>query len=116
MSSTFKGKVAEDLALRYLVEQGYAIKARNYRYQKAEIDIIAFDDPFLVFIEVKSRRSKSYGYPEQAINSKKLEMIELGILGFLQSHDYKEPFRIDVISILFDPIPRIEHFKDISMD
>jgi len=116
MSTGFKGKIAENLAADYLEDLGYFIRERNYRYQKAEIDIIAFDDPFLVFVEVKSRSGTRYGYPEQAINEKKLEMLEIGIRGYQQEVESSDPIRIDVVSILFSPLPQLTHFKDVSMD
>ena len=116
MSTGFKGGVAEDIAVQYLKEQGYSIRGRNFRFMKSEIDIVAYDEPFIVFVEVKSRASTKFGYPESAINRRKLEMMEIGITGYLQEKKIRGPFRLDVISVLFRPEPEITHFKDVAID
>ena len=61
------GKKGEEIAANYLAEKGYKIIARNWRFGKDEIDIIAEHDNFLVIIEVKTRSSSDYGEPEEAV-------------------------------------------------
>lgn len=109
-----KGRKAEDIAMEYLVVNGYEILATNWRSGRSEIDIIATDFDQLVFCEVKSRSYDSLGKPEIAINSKKEEMIIRGAVAFMNHQNYEGKFRFDVISIVlrseedFD----LEHFED----
>lgn len=87
------GKAGEDYAAEYLKAGGYEILERNYRFGRIEVDIIARDGQFIVFVEVKARSSTRFGYPEAAIDSKKVNriarvasqyMYEKGIDGFMR--------------------------------
>ena len=59
----FFGKIGEDLAVEYLRSKGYEILERNFLCKQGEIDIIALDKNYLVFIEIKARTSNKYGLP-----------------------------------------------------
>ena len=61
----------EDIACDYLQKAGYVILDRNFRSKKGEIDIVAKDNDVIVFVEVKYRKSNSYGYSAEAVNYKK---------------------------------------------
>ena len=65
------GERGEAIAVRYLQQIGYRILARNFRYQKGEIDIIATDEMFLIIVEVKSRSFPSYGVPKHPLAKRK---------------------------------------------
>ena len=69
------GKKGEELAKSFLIEKGYEILASNYRYKKAEIDLIAKKENILAIIEVKTRTSIDYGAPESFVNNKKIKLI-----------------------------------------
>ncbi len=97
-----KGAQGEDLAARYLSRKGFRILERNYRFERGEIDLIAEDGDELVFVEVKARRSKSYGEPEDAVTPQKEEQIKKTAEGYLFEHQIEDrPCRFDVVSILF---------------
>jgi len=100
ISKTKKGTIGEDLAVDYLEKKGYRIIQRNYRFEHGEIDIIAEDGKVLVFIEVKARRSKEFGEPEDAVTPRKREKIRVTADGYLFENniDDKE-CRFDVIAI-----------------
>ena len=65
------GKKGEQLAVDYLTKEGYKIEERNWRFQKAEIDIIASKQQTIISVEVKTRSSKDFGKPQDFVNSKK---------------------------------------------
>ncbi len=65
------GQRGEQAAVMYLYQQGYTILHKNYRYKRAEIDIIALKEMVMVFVEVKTRTSSIFGYPELAVGPKK---------------------------------------------
>jgi len=112
------GKLGEKLAEKFLTDKGYEILARNYRYERAEIDLIALDGKELVFAEVKTRRDKSYGEPEFAVTKRKLEQIKKAAENFIAENEKSLDFssvRIDVIAILLTGgKTEIEHFENVS--
>lgn len=108
------GKLAEDIATQFLTDLGYTVLERNWRFSKAEVDIIAKDKKILVFVEVKSKTYAYYGAPEESISSSKERLIidAAGVYMEQIGHDWE--IRFDIISILFDKQmkPTISHFKD----
>jgi putative endonuclease len=96
-------KYGEELAAKLLEEKGYKIIEKNYRFDRAEIDLIAKNDETrtLVFTEVKTRSSKFFGEPEESITFGKTEQIIKAAQGFLMEHEEFEDYekRFDVIAI-----------------
>ena len=94
------GKKGELLAQEHLKEIGYEIIAVNYRCSFGEIDIIAFQDDYLVFIEVKTRSSNNYGLPYESVSYAKQEKIRKVAAYYLQSNNlFQRDCRFDVVSI-----------------
>ena len=83
-----------------LQRDGYKILETNWRYQKAEIDIIAQKDGFLIFTEVKTRSSKKFGRPEEAIDKKKISLYQDAAENYLEALNLDLEIRFDVISIV----------------
>lgn len=97
------GRMGEELAARYLSKAGYEIISRNYREKFGEIDIIARDGSMLVFIEVKTRKSKRFGHPLEAITSHKQHQISKAATAYLSRNGLLDaPARFDVIGIGID--------------
>jgi len=69
------GTIKEDLAGKFLIDNGLSILEKNYRVRSGEIDIIARDGSYLVFVEVKYRKTASSGHPEEAVNYNKMKQI-----------------------------------------
>lgn len=95
------GKKGEDLAAGYLQHIGLRIITRNYRQKSGEIDIIARDKEYLVFVEVKTRKSLKFGQPFEAVTAKKQAQISRVAMDYItrnKLHDH--PVRFDVVSIL----------------
>ena len=94
------GRRAEASAVRFLMGQGYSIVAQNISTRYGEIDIIAMDGPFLVFAEVRFRRSSRYGTPEETVNYRKRRKIFRAAQKYLLGWDGPWPrCRFDVISV-----------------
>lgn len=107
------GQQGEEIAVRYLQQAGYKILARNFRNRYGELDIICLKNSVLVFVEVKTRRSETFGSPEEAITPKKIEHIRKVALHYLAAYPsmHKE-IRFDVISVLmFDTNHRLNHIQ-----
>ena len=99
-----RGKKGEDLACRYLKEQGYRILDRNVRYKMGEIDIVAQIDDTICFVEVKARTRMDYGMPRDAVDVRKQwKLIRCAQL-YLKLHPgYAQRFspRMDIVEILY---------------
>lgn len=100
-SSKYTGEKGEQLACAYLQRQGYDILASNWRYGKAEVDIIARQHKVLVFVEVKTRSEGHWGQPEDWITPHKVKMLEQAAIGFLHETGHEWEFRFDVIAVVF---------------
>ena len=93
-------KIGESLAAKHLKARGYRILAQNYRARRGEIDLIARDGEFIVFVEVKTRRSLKFGLPQAAVTLQKQRQISKVALAYLQSRNLMDaPCRFDVIAI-----------------
>lgn len=97
------GQYGETLAVRYLAGKGLRICERNYRSGKGEIDIIARDGEWLVFIEVKTRTGTRYGLPREAVTAYKQEVLRRTAQAYRTEKDQTSPCRFDVVEILIRP-------------
>ncbi len=106
----------ENLARNFLKRNGYKILKRNYVSKSGEIDIIGYDRGTIAFVEVKTRRSESFGTPELAITNEKRSRIMRTALNYLTVNKIEDiDYRFDAVSILFKEDvknPEIELFKD----
>ena len=106
------GKLGEDLAVDFLREKGYYIIARNWKYRKAEVDIIAEIDSLLVFIEVKTRSSTDFGQPQEFLKPPQITRLITVANAFITQFNRKEEVRFDIVAIgIKKSIPKIEHIE-----
>jgi putative endonuclease len=106
------GKKGETFAADYLSRSGYEIIARNVRTPFGELDLIAAREGCTVFIEVKTRRSRTHGLPEEAVTARKRNRLLNCAQYYLQQQgDLETPWRIDVVAVECDrsgSVQRIE--------
>lgn len=115
------GQWGERIAAEYLEKTGYSILTRNYHTSTGEIDIIAvrtgIRSTCLVFVEVKTRTSHKYGYPEEAIGRKKWDHLQSAIQQYLAAHpDNQLEWCVDVVAITGHPDrenPQIQHYENV---
>ncbi|MGE3802638.1 MAG: YraN family protein [Candidatus Kapaibacterium sp.] len=112
------GTEHEELALTFLLEKGYQLVKKNFRFGKAgEIDLVMRDGEVYVFVEVKARRSHTFGLPEEAVNEGKRKQIRRIAKGFVHVMDLKEyEARFDVVAVDYatgsEGKPEIRHHVD----
>ena len=97
------GDRGELRAAEYLQNKGFYILERNYRTRRGEIDLICADDRYLVFVEVKTRSSTSFGMPCEAVTYGKQQKLILTARQWLQEHPTELQPRFDVVEILVSP-------------
>lgn len=105
------GRLGEALARDYLIDMGYTILAMNYRTPFGELDLIAQEQDTIVFVEVRTRSTSSFGTPLESITSVKRERLVRLALQFCAHHClYSKNLRFDVIGIIWQQNePVIEH-------
>lgn len=107
------GDKGEVIAANYLEKEGFRIEARNYRYCRNEVDIIARKENLLVFVEVKTRTSTYFGYPEESVTDRKADLIMEAADNYIQENDWQGNIRFDIIAIEFQPNQhQVHHFPD----
>jgi putative endonuclease len=107
------GKKGEELAILFLESKGITILEKNWRYIRAEIDIMFVQDETLVLTEVKTRSSSAYGNPEEFISNKKLALYLDAAEEYLKQKKMNYEIRFDIISIVFYfNKPIIKHIED----
>lgn len=108
------GKKAEDLAADYLQKNGYKILVRNFRFQKAEIDIIAEKDDVIIIAEVKARSTDAFILPQEAVTKTKIKSIVSAANHYLEKFQKDNEVRFDIISVLPDDQKNltIDHITD----
>ena len=106
------GIKGEKLARNYLVDEGYKILDRNFRYKRGEIDIIAQRNDLLVFVEVKARTNTHFGLPETFVSDKQAAQIVEVADHYIDQTGWNGPIRFDIISIILKTTPEITYFKD----
>ena len=109
-----KGDQAEHIAFQYLLKLNYQIHDVKWQFQKAEIDIIAQKDDFLVFIEVKSRKNVKFGDPAIMVTKRKQRLIVSAATQYMDSIDYDGNFRFDIITLVGYDLNKttLEHYED----
>lgn len=105
------GRWGERMAHHFLMKKGYVILYRNWRFLKAEVDMIAYFEGRIVLVEVKSRWNNNFGRPASFVSNKQLHMICFAGEKFLEKHQFQNELQIDIIEIVGKPDSySIEHF------
>lgn len=108
------GKKGEQLALNLLQKKGLTILETNWRYSRAEIDIIAKDKDVLVFVEVKTRTNRQLTPPEASVTRKKRELLIEAAGAYMEAIGHDWEIRFDIISVVLwsEQQHEITHFED----
>ena len=112
------GVWGEELAAAYLREKGYVILERDWHSTHRDIDIIAQQGEWIVFVEVKTRRNRDFAEPLQAINHQKRKNLRLAINHYIHYRKIDNPWRFDVITIVGEigsKMPEIEHMEHFNI-
>ena len=107
------GKKGEQLAVDFLVENGYDIVERNYRFNKAEVDIIAQKKDVLAIIEVKTRSTTDFGNPQDFVKPKQIKNLVKAVDEYVTVNGLDVEVRFDIIAIVKEKKEfKIEHLED----
>ncbi len=107
------GKEGEALAKNYLNQKNFTILQTNWRWEKAEIDIIAEHNKQLVFVEVKTRRNSSFGNPSEFVSIKKQELMKSAAEAYIEMNNLSHEIRFDIVGIILNSKDeKIEHIQN----
>ncbi|SEA13911.1 YraN family protein [Bizionia paragorgiae] len=94
------GRIGEDMAVDYLQNKGYTILERNYRFQKAEVDIIAQIEDTLAVVEVKTRSTADFGNPQDFVKPKQIQRLVTAVHEYVTSNNLDVEVRFDIVAII----------------
>lgn len=109
-----KGREGEAIATAYLESKGYTVLGQNYFFERAEVDIVAYDETAIVFVEVKMRKNTTFGEPAEFVTAKKQQLVYKAAEAWLYERKMDgSPVRFDVVAIVQNnnEAPDIQHFK-----
>jgi putative endonuclease len=107
------GQEGKNIATKYLIDKGYIILKRNFRWGHTEVDIIAQFNSQLVVVEVKTRNTSKYGDPEQSVSLKKQQLLAQATEAYLIVNNLDLTIRYDIISIIKNQYKtEITHLED----
>ena len=107
------GKKGEQLAVDFLLKNGYGIVERNYRFDKAEVDIIAQQKDILAIIEVKTRSTIDFGNPEDFVKPKQIQRLVKAVDEYVNVNELDVEVRFDIIAIVKEGKGfKIEHLEN----
>ncbi len=115
MKNKDTGFLGENRASCYLQELGFEILAKNWRYKHLEIDIIACKNGLLHIVEVKTRSSTEFGFPEQMVNKQKMQFIKNAAAHYQYQHPQFKWLQFDIIAIYKKPNEdwALDYFEDV---
>jgi len=107
------GILGEKMAITFLIKNGYKIRDKNWRFQKAEVDIIAQKEDTIVCVEVKTRSSDYFGDPQDFVSKKKIKLLVKAMDHYVISKDLDVDVRFDIIAIIKNKKQNsLEHIED----
>lgn len=107
------GQEGEEMAVAFLRKKGYSILERNYRFQKAEVDILAQKGKVLAAVEVKTRSTPDFGDPQDFVKKKQINLLVKAVDHFVNDQKLDVQVRFDIIAIIRNKMgTRIEHLED----
>lgn len=108
------GSWGEEQAAVFLIKKGYLLLDKNWRARPGEIDLVMKDGNQIVFVEVKARSGTRFGYPEEAVDDRKVEALVEAGQKYIDSHGLDDNWRIDVVSIIGSPSSGVRDIKHIK--
>ncbi|WP_294348485.1 YraN family protein [Sphingobacterium sp.] len=110
------GNWGEQMAMEYLIEKGYKIVLRNWRFKNLEVDLIVMDKDTLVFVEVKTRSGTDFGEPYEFVDVKKQRRLIRAAQAYILKTHYIGELRFDVVAITRVPKVTLLYIKDAFWD
>lgn len=114
MDKHLNGKEGENLALAHLLNKGFMLLERNWKYGQKEVDLIMKDQDAIVFVEVKTRKQTAYGFPEEFVDMKKQSNLVHVASAWMDQMEYEGEIRFDIVTLLQKKgsSPTINHIQD----
>lgn len=104
------GRTGEAMGMEWLLAKGYQIKEQNWRHSRYEVDAIAEKDAVLHFIEIKTRRSRKFGLPEERVGKKKIQNLINAAEEYLYQHPHWQRIQFNILAILIIKDEPVDYF------
>lgn len=108
--------MGEEIARGYLEKNGYKIIEQNYKTKYAEIDLVARKGNEMVFVEVRTKKGKNFGAPEETINKRKLRKLWGNAKAYTVWKKWRGFYRVDAVCVVLKPngeVDRLNHYENI---
>ena len=115
-SRTKLGTAGEGIARRHLEALGYTLREANYRCRWGEVDLVMERDGEVVFVEVRTKRGRAFGTPEESVTPAKRRRLSATAYHYLEEHGLDVPFRIDLVAIAMNlrgVVERVTHLESV---
>ncbi|MEZ4887242.1 MAG: YraN family protein [Chitinophagales bacterium] len=109
------GKKGEQMAAKHLLDKGYKILATNWRHKRSEIDIVCQDEvlEITIFVEVKTRSSDYFGYPEEFVTLAQQKQLAKAAEAYMYENELNGEMRFDIVAISIAPQKTaLKHIED----
>lgn len=107
-----RGKQGEAMAIQFLEGKGLTLVTKNYRYRRAEVDLVMRSHRTLVFVEVKLRRNATFGHPEAFVSDTQAARITEAADHYVHETNWEGDIRFDIVAITLQPQVVVAHFED----
>lgn len=104
------GFLGETLAQQYFTQNGYTLLHQNWRYRHWEVDLIASKNDILHFIEIKTRKTRQFGFPEESVDKKKIQYLKNAAREFLHQNPQWQKIQFDILSIFITKNKLADYF------
>jgi putative endonuclease len=98
--SQIRGQKGEDKAAEFLEKEGYKIRHRNWKSPNRELDIVAENDEYIVFVEVKTRKAGYLMKPQSAVTKEKRNSIQYAAESYIRKFEIDKPARFDIVTVV----------------
>ena len=107
------GKIGEEMAAKFLIGKGFRVREAGWRHGRLEIDLIVENQEVVAFVEVKTRRSKTFGLPHLAVDEAKQDRIMDAAQAYVDHHEIDKDLRFDIVAVtLGDGQDEVVHWEE----
>ena len=113
------GILGEEIAKKFLLSKGYLILGTNFKVRGGEVDLVCRKGKLLIFVEVKTRTNRNFGYPEESFDFRKRQRFQKAVFRYLLKNRCQGPWQADLIGLEIDKITKkaeLRHYQGVELE